>query len=113
MSPLIQLYLHEGVGVILFCPSGVRYSNQKGGYMCLHPEAEGVYVPLGEGNSKLALELNEHFETKWVGWCHDGIDQETAEFIDGLLGAQPETPRFGWTASAWRIRTKRGFTFGC
>jgi hypothetical protein len=81
--------------------------------MCLHPEAEGVYLPLGEGNSALALELNEHFETKWVGWCHDGIDQETAEFIDGLLAAKPEMPRFGWTASAWWIRTKRGFTFGC
>jgi hypothetical protein len=94
MPPLIELYLHEGVGVILLCQSGVRYTNETGGYMCLHQEAEGAYLPLGVGSSTLALELNEHFETKWVGWCHDGIDEETAHFVDGLLAAQPETTRF-------------------
>lgn len=94
MRPLIQLYEHTGIGIILFCPSGVRYSNQTGGYACLHPEAEGVYLPLGDGSSPVATDLNGHFETVWAGHCYDGIDGETADLIDQLLASTPEMDRF-------------------
>lgn len=90
----LQLYEHTGIGVILFYPSGVRYSNQTGGYACLHPEAEGVYLPLGGENSPVATALNEHFETVWAGHCYDRIDGETADLIDQLLASVPETDRF-------------------
>lgn len=33
-------------GLILLCPSGVVYQNQSGGIHCIHPEAEGAYIPL-------------------------------------------------------------------
>ena len=43
---LIDLCWLDRTGVIILCKSGVIYTNQTGGIMCDHPEAEGVYVPL-------------------------------------------------------------------
>ena len=45
-TPNIQLWEGVGLGLIIEYPSGVLYSNQTGGTTCLHPQAEGVFVPL-------------------------------------------------------------------
>lgn len=74
----------QGLGVIVLAPSGSLYSNQCGGHACHHPTAEGIYVPLGDSPD----EFEAHFYgpgSKWSGRCFDGIDEETARFIDAHL----------------------------
>ena len=74
------------MGIVVLYPSGVYYSNQTGGHACLHPLVEGVFIPIRADELDLEKELAEHFTgSKWQGWCCDGIDEETAIFIDGLL----------------------------
>lgn len=79
----IDLYEHEGLGLIIACPSGVNYTNQVAGYACLHPELEGVYVPLP---ASVCEKLDSHFTgPKWSGHCYEAIDEETADFVDAIL----------------------------
>lgn len=86
----IELDELEGVGLIIAHPSGVEYTNQVGGYACLHPKLEGVLVPLITA-LPAPEELYAHFTgPKWKGHCYEGIDAETADFIDGLLC------KYGW-----------------
>lgn len=93
--PLVRLWEFKGVGLILFWPSGVFYSNQTSGYSCDHPEIEGVFAPLLDEASPAVAALDEHFYNgpKWRGYCNAGIDGETADFLDTLL-AQFEETRF-------------------
>lgn len=91
-KPRIELWNYSGLGLILLHETGVRYSNQTGGYACLHPEVEGAFVPLSDRLSTQHIELNQYFVgPKWGGWCFQGIDTETAEFIDGVLQGDRET----------------------
>jgi hypothetical protein len=48
---------------------------------------EGVYVPLSqEVPDPQEKALYEYFTgPKWGGHCSEGIDEETADFIDGVL----------------------------
>jgi hypothetical protein len=94
MKPLISLIDHVGLGLILEFPSGVIYSNQTGGTSCLHPELEGVFIPLRndcvqESREFLSPEhvLFAYFGgPKWRGTgATKGIDSEDADFIDQLL----------------------------
>ena len=83
-----------GTGLIIQHPSGVTYSNQTGGTACLHPEQEGVYVPLRNDisvpeNKLLSPEtaLLDYFEGpkhRGIG-ATNGLDAEDADFIDGVL----------------------------
>lgn len=88
-KPHIKLFMHEGdlLGLIVLMPSGVIFSNQTGGTMCAHPDAEGIYVPLyltggrwppvdqltdvwnrhwGRYDGKLARKLIEHLGFKHI-----------------------------------------------
>ncbi len=89
-----------GLGLIIAFPSGVVYSNQTGGTSCLHPECEGIYIPLrndteegaSEGGRDRQLRSPEHelveyfFRGKYEGsgatW---GLDEEDAIFIESVL----------------------------
>lgn len=85
-KPLVQLWCGQRLGLILLRSSGVYYSNQTGGYACLHPLVEGVFVPVHGDESDMEKRLSEYFTgPKWNGWCCDGIDEETATFVDGVL----------------------------
>lgn len=85
-KPVIQLWLGRQVGLIILRPSGVYYSNQTGGYACQHPLEEGVFVPIHSCELDFGKALSEYFTgSKWNGWCCDGIDEETAAFMDSLL----------------------------
>lgn len=93
-NPIVRLWHSSGLGVILLCKSGIRYTNQTGGYACLHPDAEGVYVPLNDSMWGMENALNKYFTgPKLGGWCHEGIDEETASDIDSLLRKSHLTER--------------------
>ena len=85
-KPVIQLWGERLFGMIVIRPSGVYYSNQTGGYACYHPMEEGVFIPLGKESVDQEKELCDYFTgAKWAGWCCEGIDEETAGFIEALM----------------------------
>lgn len=91
-TPLVNLLGAAGIGIIVLHKSGVRYSNQTGGCSCLHPEVEGIYVPLVDELVNQEKELEDFFTgPKWQGWCSVRIDTETADFIDAVLQKSPYT----------------------
>jgi hypothetical protein len=93
-QPLIRLWSLNGVGLIIAHPSGVRYSNQVGGYANFHPSIEGVFVPVMEPEVDQQTRLYRHFiGPKWQGHCYGGIDEETADFVDGVLDLSSSTKR--------------------
>ena len=88
----IKLWGHVGLVVIVEWLSGTLYSNQTGGTDCLHPEFEGVLVPLRnrmhpDGSLKSPeTELNQHFLDVHAGsGATYGLDEDDADFIDNLL----------------------------
>src|ERR1035437_6706101 len=89
-KPVILLYDLFGVGLIIPWPSGVIYQGQVGGHYCLPFREEGVFVPLETEDNDRAKKLEDYFtRPKWGGWCGDGIDEETAGFIDQVLTKLP------------------------
>ncbi|OUS29458.1 hypothetical protein A9Q99_10215 [Gammaproteobacteria bacterium 45_16_T64] len=93
-KPKIDLYDSVGLGLIICFESGVVFSNQTGGGSCLHPEIEGVYVPLRNDYTEEEktfmspeLDLAEHFEgSKWQGaGATNGIDPEDSDTIQSIL----------------------------
>ena len=95
MKPTIQLYESVGTGIILNYPSGIMFTNQTGGTSCLHPEIEGIYVPIRndfmEPSGPLlspTVDLRQYFEGLKHGGAGAtrGLDSEDADFIDSLLG---------------------------
>jgi hypothetical protein len=91
-KPTVYLWHSKGLGVILLCPSGVLYSNQTGGYSCFHPAMEGIYIPMQNEAVDQEGALAAFFTgPKWQGWCNDGINEETADFVDAVLGQSPYT----------------------
>jgi hypothetical protein len=89
----IELWEAIGLGLIVECPTGIIYSNQTGGTSCLHPEVEGVFVPLRNAcdeTRKVFGPENELFDY-FTGPKHggagatSGLDSADADFIDDLL----------------------------
>ena len=82
--PIIDLSI-ETFGLLFLWASGVLYTNQTGGYATLHPHEEGVYAPL-QLRESVQTAITKHFTgRKWRGWCFEGIDEETAQFLDGVF----------------------------
>jgi hypothetical protein len=94
MKPVVELWEGVGLGLIIEWPSGILFSNQTGGTSTLHPETEGIFVPLRndcerQGNRLLSpdSELLEYFEGpkhKGTG-ATQGLDSEDADFITSVL----------------------------
>ena len=82
-----------GLGLIFLRPSGVFYTHEVGGYGCQPALAEGVFAPLHrDPDDDQETLLTAHFTgPKWGGWCSDGIDVETADFVDHVLSLSDET----------------------
>jgi hypothetical protein len=92
-KPVIRLYA-AGFGLIVPHPSGVYYSNQTGGFSCSQPALEGIYLPLdADVKPEFKAELDQHFffGPKYRGHCYNGIDEETASFLDKLFTTEPAT----------------------
>ncbi len=85
-KPVILLYDLFGLGLIIPWPSGVVYQGQVGGHYCLPFREEGVFVPLETERFEESKALEDYFTgPKWGGWCGEGVDEETAAFIDRTL----------------------------
>lgn len=82
-----------GLGLIILQPSGAFYTLETGGYACYHAHAEGVFVPLQrEIDEDQEMLLRAHFTgPKWEGWCSEGIDEDTAEYVNYVLSLSPST----------------------
>nr|WP_128797606.1 DUF6210 family protein [Corallococcus coralloides] len=94
--PLIRLYDSASLGLILLWPTGILYSNQAGGSFCLQPQAEGAFLPLVDELVAQSELLRHHFTgPKWRGACVNGIDEETAQEIDRILGLSFVTRELG------------------
>jgi len=76
-----------GLGLIILQPSGAFYTHETGGYACYPAHAEGVFAPLHrEADDDQETLLTAHFSgSKWNGWCSDGIDEQTADYVDYVL----------------------------
>lgn len=92
-QPTIELWRNIGLGLLIACPSGVRYTAQAGGNACRHPDIEGVYVPLSERwPDPQEAALDALFTgPKWRGWCDNGLDEASADVIDAILAMAPQT----------------------
>jgi len=89
--PRIRLW-DAGLGLIILWPSHVVYSNQTGGYACLQPHEEGVFVPLDADQGQQAAQLEAFFTgPTWGGGCWNAIDAETADYLDRLFAASFST----------------------
>ncbi|RKI44559.1 hypothetical protein D7Y27_13325 [Corallococcus sp. AB004] len=109
--PLIRLYDSASVGLILLWPTGILYSNQAGGSFCLQPQAEGAFLPLVDELVAQAELLRQHFTgPKWRGACANGLDEETAQEVDRILGlsfvtrdlgVRVDRARLGESHEAW------------
>ncbi len=92
MAEQTRVLLYEISGLALIVPSsaGVVYQNQTRGHACLPSRQEGYLVPLAGDVPDKCHQLHKHFTgPKWGGWCSDGIDKETADFIDEVLHHMP------------------------
>lgn len=86
VRPIIRLWHGPGLGLIVLGQSGVLYTNQTGGYACLHPAAEGWYVPLVDSRYDQDAALKAYFGgPPWNGACATGITNVDADFVDRLL----------------------------
>lgn len=76
-----------GLGVIVLDSiEGIDYSAQVGGYACHDPIERGFYIPLCDSEQKDMEALMNYFTgPKWNGWCCEGIDEETALWLDSWL----------------------------
>jgi hypothetical protein len=79
-KPIIELFNFDGLGLIILFPSGVVYTNQVGGLGCLHPQAEGVFVPLSIRHKKVLFALQQNFNGDW-----HHIKETDAQIVDKLL----------------------------
>lgn len=106
-KPVIQLDI-DTFGLILLRPSGVLYRNQTGGYICEHPQEEGVFAPLDlEELVQARDDISNHFTgEKWNGYCFEGIDAETASFLDAVFTRTANLP-FGLTQTLPFLRVDR------
>ena len=91
-KPRLELLEYSGIGLIIEYSSGVWYTNQTGGYACLHSEVEGVFVPLTREQFSQQEELENYFTgLKWGGHCYESIDEETADFLDSVFAGNFRT----------------------
>jgi len=93
-KPLIQIWDTVGLGLIIEYSTGILISNQTGGTACLHPEIEGIYLPLcndyleeGKKNLSPEIELTHYFkEPKYRGsGAINGIDIEDVKKINAII----------------------------
>ena len=98
------------------------YTNQAGGYACQHPEVRGEKALLGAASALATPEylaglqerLMTHFTgEKWKGWCDEGIDEETALFVEAafwpiLPGLVVNRDKLADSMEAWIYATWQG-----
>jgi hypothetical protein len=91
LKPFVRLYSAKGIGVVVPRQTGVMFSNQAGGYSCLQPEIEGVYIPLDDDFNGIEDKLHEYFvgPKHGGGGACNGLDEADADAIDDILHKRP------------------------
>lgn len=85
---LVRLWSERTYGLIILYPTGILFSNQTGGHQCCQPEEEGFFVPLDLDWPV----IERHFTgLPWQGWCYQGLDEATADFLDSQLQVAADT----------------------
>ncbi len=71
--------------------TGVVFVNQAGGYSCMKPEMEGIYIPLDDDFNDIEAKLHEYFTgPKHRGsGATSGLDEADADRIDEILRSRP------------------------
>jgi hypothetical protein len=77
----VALNDYPDLGLIVKAATNVIYTNQTGGLSCWHPKVEGFLVPL-----RTPLGMRELEALRNVCDCEDGIDSETADQVESILG---------------------------
>jgi hypothetical protein len=81
MKPKIDLSCGDYFGIILPYATGFVFTNQVGGHACNHPELEGLFIPLDDGEERPTREaFQQHFHGSWAT-----LTNEEATMIDGAL----------------------------
>jgi len=90
--PLVKLWEHAGLGLIVEYPSGIVYSNQTCGNLCRQSELEGVFIPLRNDvtpDDRLLgpeSELFAYFNDPRTGKLGvDGLDAGEVAFMESVL----------------------------
>jgi hypothetical protein len=93
-APRIRLWEHVGLGLIVSWPTGIVFTNQTMGNSCLHPEIEGVFVPLRNDCTipeRVLISPEKELWDYFIGprWersgAAQGLQDVDADFIDSLL----------------------------
>lgn len=74
MKNVIHLWNTGGTWLIIEAESGFYYSNQVGGVACLHPEVQGMLVPIFEYGVDAVFTTPENFEYYPIDQFPSGYD---------------------------------------
>ncbi len=109
-----QLLECRGLGLIVRCPSGIRYVSQAGGPICFWAHAEGAYVPLADDEpGSPGRRLFEHFCFGRDKTFMRAILAPDADYVDGVLAdfgmgyVRVDRSRMGgtWDLLSWETWT--------
>ncbi len=105
---LIRLFEWPVPVLIIGASTGVRFISQTGGHACHQHSMEGLAIPAFsmrvadhsfDCEAAMAHMLAHFTGEKYRGWCSDGIDEATADFVELALAS-------AWWPS-WRVDRSR------
>lgn len=71
----------EFVGLIVFTPSNVVFSNAAGGTVCAQPDAEGVYIPLYIDGGHMRIRPPDALKDRWYRY----VENYNPSLVQGCL----------------------------
>ena len=86
MKQKVELYGVSGTALIIPMKTGVYFTNQVGGHLCMQPQVEGVLIPIDirEGCDDVKRSLEYKLSTlDWGGW--GPLSHKLADQIDSVL----------------------------
>jgi hypothetical protein len=98
----VVLWNVEGVVAIVLERSGVTYTNQTCGHVCMQPEAEGILVPFNDDAPLDEPDRALHYRLARTLESAHWLTPELADQVDSVLAGSPETR--GATVDRSRLR---------
>lgn len=98
----------EGAVYAVIQGDGDIWEQQCGGFACDQKSAKGKLKQLAGGCEESKL-LSFFTGEKWRGWCTDGIDADTADYIEATIPVfAVDRNRLNESCEAWIIGTLHG-----
>lgn len=94
-----ELEGHRGA-IIIPAQTGIVYTNQAGGYSCLHPEMEGYIISVKVDHAAL-WNFFVAEPGRYQGWCDDGITAKDAEELEKCIPYKIDGARLTIAMEAW------------